>query len=86
MDSEKSNRKFAQILEKGTLSLPSFPKGLEAAFKKGQTFAVNGTNVVRVPFGIRQPRKQRPPKPERLTTLVIPLQPQGSPTPPPQAA
>ncbi len=44
------------------------------------------TNVVRVPFGIRQPQKQRPQRPESFITLVLPLQPSDSPTPPPQAA
>ena len=53
---------------------------------RGKSFQVDGTNVIRVPFGIRQPQKKRPQRPERLATLVLPFQPLGSPTPPPQAA
>jgi len=68
------------------LSLPVLPDALETALGKGHTFAVDGTNVVRVPFGVRQPRRQRPERPERWATLVLPFQPQGHPTPPPHAA
>ncbi len=74
------------VLEKDDLSLPSFAEGLESVLSTGQSFNVQGTNVVRVPFGIRQPRKKRPERPERWATLVLPLQPIGSPNPPPQAA
>ncbi len=48
---------------------------------------VDGTNVVRVPFGVRQPRRRRPARPERWATVVLPFQlGGGQPTPPPQAA
>ncbi|KGG14557.1 hypothetical protein EV06_1614 [Prochlorococcus sp. MIT 0602] len=54
---------------------------------QGQLLAVDGTNVVRVPFGVREPRRKRPQGPKRLATLVLPLQRvDGSPTPPPHAA
>jgi hypothetical protein len=48
---------------------------------------VEGTNVVRVPFGVRRPRRSRPQRPERWATLVLPFQAGGGfhPTPP-QAA
>ena len=68
------------------LSLPEFPGSLESIFSTGELLQVDGTNVIRVPFGVRQPVKQRPQRPNRWATLVIPLQPLGSPTPPPQAA
>ena len=86
MGSDKSIKKGPRSLCREELSLPSLTEGLVASFKKGHTFSVKGTNVVRVPFGIRQPQKQRPHQPERMATLVLPLQPLGSPTPPPQAA
>ena len=76
----------AQNSEKGELKLPSFSDDLESAMSSGQSLQIDGTNVVRVPFGIRQPQKQRPERPERWATLVLPLHPLGSPTPPPQAA
>ena len=68
------------------LNLPDFSNGLESALKSGNSIQIDGTNVVRVPFGIRESRKKRPERPERWATLVLPFQPLGSPTPPPQAA
>ncbi|MEO1002375.1 MAG: hypothetical protein AAFX65_04605 [Cyanobacteria bacterium J06638_7] len=47
---------------------------------------VEDTNVVRVPFGVRQPRRSRPARPERWATVVLPFQGGSDPTPPPQAA
>jgi len=44
------------------------------------------TNVVRVPFGVRRPRRSRPARPERWATVVLPFQSGSDPTPPPQAA
>ena len=76
----------AQVAEKVGLQLPEFPDCLASAMSSGKSFQVDGTNVIRVPFGIRQPHRQRPQKPERMATLILPLQPLGSPTPPPQAA
>ncbi len=72
--------------EKDELTLPRFAEGLESSLSQGKSLQVDGTNVVRVPFGVREPRRKRPERPERWITLVLPLQPIGSPTPPPQAA
>ena len=68
-----------------SLQLPELPECLQAALGRGHTLAIEGTNVVRVPFGVRRSRRVRPERPERWATLVLPLQPNGSPTPP-QAA
>ncbi len=86
MDRETSTNHSGQNLSKDDLNLPSFSEGLEAALSSGKSYQVDGTNVVRVPFGIRHPRKKRPQRPARWATLVLPLQPLGSPNPPPQAA
>jgi hypothetical protein len=52
----------------------------------GQTgsHAVEGTNVVRVPFGVRQARRRKPQRPDHWATLVLPFQAGGGggPTPP----
>jgi hypothetical protein len=46
-----------------------------------------GTNVVRVPFGVRRPRRTRPQRPDHWATLVLPFQVVGGGDPnPPQAA
>jgi hypothetical protein len=52
---------------------------------RGETVKMDGTNVVRVPFGVRQARRARPERPDTWATLVLPLQ-RWEPTPPPQAA
>jgi hypothetical protein len=49
---------------------------------------VDGTNVVRVAFGVRRARRPRPERPDHWATLVLPFQAGGGgshPTPP-QAA
>ncbi len=86
MDRETTIGKSPEMHGQNELNLPFFSDGLESTLSKGKSLQVEGTNVVRVPFGIRQPRKQRPQRPETWATLVLPLQPMGSPTPPPQAA
>ena len=70
----------------GSLQLPELPECLQAALGRGHTLSIEGTNVVRVPFGVRRAKRERPQRPERWATLVLPVQPLGSPTPPPQAA
>ena len=85
MDSDTSGSRCFQLLENNELRLPSLDGGLQATLHKGETLTMEGTNVIRVPFGIRQPQKQRPANPKRMATLVLPLQPQDNPTPP-QAA
>ena len=66
--------------------LPQLPEGLQSALNRGHTLPIEGTNVLRVPFGVRQSRRPRPERPDHWATLVIPLQPLGDPTPPPAAA
>tara|TARA_Y100001968_G_C18690782_1_gene406815 strand:- start:134 stop:394 length:261 start_codon:yes stop_codon:yes gene_type:complete len=68
------------------LALPNFADDLQSILGNGKSLQVHGTNVVRVPFGIRRPVKQRPERPDSWATLVLPLNPLGTPTPPPQAA
>ena len=74
------------IIDKDGLNLPSFSGILESTLSQGKLLTVDGTNVVRVPFGIREPRRKRPHNPKRLATLVLPFQRNGSPNPPPHVA
>lgn len=49
--------------------------------------SVDGTNVVRVPFGVRRARRVKPQRPDHWATLVLPFQAGGGSGPqPPQAA
>ncbi len=75
-----------QVKKTDNLSLPSFSNCFETVLNKGELLEVAGTNVVRVPFGVRQPKKQRPAKLSKWATLVLPLQSFDTPTPPPHAA
>ncbi len=79
---DKSNKS----IQKDDIDLPSFPGDLTSILGRGDLLQVEGTNVIRVPFGIRQARKQKPERPHNWATLVLPLQPSGTPTPPPHAA
>ena len=65
------------------IKLPDFVEKLN---KTNEVFSVVGTNVIRVPFGIRVPRRKRPEKNQRIATLVLPITSINSPTPPPNVA
>ena len=86
MKRRTSRIQSVKLLEAKDLKLPNLPEGLEASLSGGKTLTIDGTNVIRVPFGIREPRKKRPEQPERLATLILTFQSEGNPTPPPQAA
>lgn len=66
--------------------LPPLAGSLPHLNARGETLRVEGTNVVRVPFGVRRSRRSRPARPERWVTVVLPFQVGGSTPPPPQAA
>ena len=44
--------------------------------------SVEGTNVIRVPFGKKFSKKKRPAKNQNIATLILPLSSYSSPTPP----
>jgi len=86
MNKGKSFDLTDQMNKKDELRLPSFSNCFDSVLNKGELLQVAGTNVVRVPFGVRQPKKKRPAKLSKWATLVLPLQSIDSPTPPPHAA
>ena len=65
------------------LKLPEFVSKLN---NPNEVFSVVGTNVIRVPFGVRAPRRKRPEKNQKIATLVLPITSINSPTPPPHVA
>jgi hypothetical protein len=75
-----------RVTGEATAQLPPIAGSLPHVTARGETLRVEGTNVVRVPFGVRRPRRTRPARPERWATVVLPFQPGGSTPPPPQAA
>ncbi len=44
--------------------------------------SIEGTNVIRVPFGKTFSKKKRPEKNQNIATLILPLSSYSSPTPP----
>ncbi len=44
--------------------------------------SIEGTNVLRVPFGKRFSKKKRPEKSQNIATLILPLTSYSNPTPP----
>ncbi len=75
-----------RVTGEATAQLPPIAGSLPHVTARGETLRVEGTNVVRVPFGVRRPRRTRPARPERWATIVLPFQSGGSTPPPPQAA
>ena len=66
------------------LDLPSFVNN--SFGNNSKVNSVEGTNVIRVPFGKRFPKKQRPDKNQNIATLILPINTFMNPTPPPHVA
>ena len=66
------------------LELPNFVKNFSG--NNAKLSSVEGTNVIRVPFGKRFPKKQRPDKNQNIATLILPINTFINPTPPPNVA
>ena len=66
------------------LDLPSFVNN--SFGNNSKVNSVEGTNVIRVPFGKRFPKKQRPDKNQNIATLILPIHTFMNPTPPPHVA
>ena len=62
------------------LGLPDFINNCHS--NSDNVYSVEGTNVVRVPFGKRFSRKKRPEKNQSIATLILPISSFTSPLPP----
>ena len=62
------------------LNLPNFVRNFSG--NNSKVSSVEGTNVIRVPFGKRLPKKQRPDKNQNIATLILPINTHLNPTPP----
>ena len=62
------------------LDLPNFVNSISGTNHK--VSSVEGTNVIRVPFGKRLSKKKRPVKNQKIATLILPIKSYNSPTPP----
>ena len=66
------------------LDLPKFVDNFSG--NNSKVSSVEGTNVIRVPFGKISPKKQRPEKNQNIATLILPINTFINPTPPPHVA
>ena len=62
------------------VNLPSFVNNFVG--DNLNVFPIEGTNVIRVPFGKRFSKKKRPAKNQNIATLILPLSSYSNPTPP----
>ena len=62
------------------VDLPSFVN--TSSGDNSNICSIEGTNVIRVPFGKKFPKKKRPEKNQKIATLILPLSSYSNPTPP----
>ena len=62
------------------VNLPNFVKNFSR--DNSNICSIDGTNVIRVPFGKKFSKKKRPEKNQNIATLILPLSSYSSPTPP----
>ena len=74
-DSSKDHK--VQYLSNNSVKLPEFINHEEI-----DLIAIEKTNVIRVPFGMRVSKKKRPQKNQHIATLILPITSINSPTPP----
>ena len=62
------------------IDLPNFVNN--SSGENSNIFPIEGTNVIRVPFGKKFSKKKRPEKNQNIATLILPLSSYSRPTPP----
>ena len=62
------------------VNLPNFVNNLSG--DNSNICSIEGTNVIRVPFGKKFSKKKRPEKNQNIATLILPLSSYSNPTPP----
>ena len=62
------------------VDLPSFVNN--SSLDNSNICSIEGTNVIRVPFGKKFSKKKRPEKNQNIATLILPLTSCSNPTPP----
>ena len=62
------------------VDLPKFVNN--SSLDNSNVSSIEGTNVIRVPFGKKFSKKKRPEKNQNIATLILPLTSYSNPTPP----
>ena len=76
-DSKSGNLKHLPVKN---VHLPNFVKNFSV--DNSNIRSIEGTNVIRVPFGKKFSKKKRPEKNQNIATLILPLSSYSNPTPP----
>ena len=76
-DSKSSNVKQLPVKN---VNLPNFINNFSG--DNSNISSMEGTNVIRVPFGKKFSKKKRPEKNQNIATLILPLSSYSNPTPP----
>ena len=82
--SKNFNSGKVKSLPTTNVNLPKFANNFSG--NNSKVCFVEGTNVIRVPFGKRFSKKKRPEKNQNIATLILPLNSYSNPTPPPYVA
>ena len=77
-DSKSGNIKHLPVKN---VTLPNFVNNFSGD-NNSNICSIEGTNVIRVPFGKRFSKKKRPEKNQNIATLILPLSSFSNPTPP----
>ena len=77
MEKHSTKDRKIQYLSNNSVKLPEFINHEEI-----DLIAIEETNVIRVPFGMRVSKKKRPQKNQHIATLILPITSINSPTPP----
>ena len=67
-------------LPSNNVDLPNFVNS--SSLDNSSICSIEGTNVIRVPFGKKFSKKKRPEKNQNIATLILPLTSYSNPTPP----
>ena len=71
---------YVKHLPVKNVDLPNF--GSNSLLDNSNFRSIEGTNVIRVPFGKKFSMKKRPEKNQKIATLILPLSSYSNPTPP----
>jgi len=74
------NSALVKHLPVKNVNLPNFVDNLSG--DTSNICSIEGTNVIRVPFGKNFSKKKRPEKNQNIATLILPLSSYSNPTPP----
>ena len=69
-----------KYLSISNIDLPNFVN--HSSENNSKVISVEGTNVIRVPFGTIFSKKKRPEKSQNIATLILPMSSYSNPTPP----